>query len=211
MVWIHKGGSEGNPLNYRPISLSQTLPRIFMKIVHSELRPLWDLIHGKQFGFRKDIGTRIAVLNFLKVYGEAREKYPENESWIITIDIAKCYDSVQHILLLESVKRFVDINLIKNFLLEYYCDGEIGLYQGDPISPILFAFLSHFLILKLEPKVYQLQMFADDLIILAFGNIHEVRAQIRGLYNIIREFGTKVNAGKTTITKNLREVKYLGI
>ena len=93
-------------------------------------------------------------------------KHPENKFWIVAIDISKCYDSISHQLIRETIQKFIPNQLIKNFLLKYYSGNGIGIYQGDPLSPILFAFISHFILKSIQNQVIQSQMFADDLIFL---------------------------------------------
>ena len=68
IIFIHKGGPEGNTKNYRPISINQAIPRIFLKILYSKIENCWDYIDKKQYGFRRKLGTTIAVLNFKKEY-----------------------------------------------------------------------------------------------------------------------------------------------
>ncbi|KAJ3427505.1 hypothetical protein M0812_27092 [Anaeramoeba flamelloides] len=61
ILFIHKKGNEGVALNYRPISINQSLPRLFLKMLYKLIEPCWEFIHKSQFGFRKKYDTRIAV------------------------------------------------------------------------------------------------------------------------------------------------------
>ena len=169
ILFIHKKGAEGETLNYRPISINRSLPRMFLKIINKKIQSTWKLITWKQFGFRKKFDTRIAVSKFLFELKRIKKQLKINP-YIVMIDIAKCYDSVHHSLISESIKKFIQNNLIRDFLLKYYGGDGIGLYQGDPLSPILFAYISHFLISKLRKFVTYSQMFADDLILIISGN-----------------------------------------
>ena len=68
IIFIHKGGPEGNTKNYRPISINQAIPRIFLKILYSKIENCWNYIEQRQYGFRRKLGTTITVLNFIKNY-----------------------------------------------------------------------------------------------------------------------------------------------
>ena len=148
MLFIHKKGDEGDSQNYRPISINQTLPRIFLKILNQNLSLSWDKIDKRQFGFRKLYDTRIAVLNFLEKHNNLSKKF--NDVFIVTIDIQKCFDSVPHELIRICCKKFIEILETQQFICNYYKGNGRGIYQGDPLSPILFAQISHFIIDKIN-------------------------------------------------------------
>ncbi|KAJ6231439.1 nuclear intron maturase 1 [Anaeramoeba flamelloides] len=207
IIFIHKSGPEGDAKNYRPISINCTLARIFLKILNTKISYTWKYITKKQFGFRKSLGTRIAVLNFFYEFNKntisTTSKY-----WTVTIDIAKCFDTINHTLLRLAIRKFLQESNIANFLVAYYSNKQPGVYQGDPLSPILFAYISHFFILLIDKIVHHVQMYADDLIIIIKGSIEERENTIDKIYEIIKNFGMKPNIGKTT---RLNNIKYLGI
>ncbi|KAJ6244047.1 type-1 retrotransposable element r1dm-like protein [Anaeramoeba flamelloides] len=87
----------------------------------------------------------------------------------------------------------------------------MGVYQGDPLSPLLFGFITHFLLDKLKPLAIHVQMFADDLILIMKGSLIEINYQIEKIYRIIGHFGMNPNDDKTKKTTNPKEILYLGI
>ena len=87
----------------------------------------WDLITKKQFGFRKKYDTRIAVMNYLGKFHKLKKIHKNIH--VMTIDIAKCFDSVSHRLIRESIKKFLpNHGKINDFLLHYYSGNRIGAY-----------------------------------------------------------------------------------
>ena len=125
-------------------------------------------IDKRQYGFRKLFDTRIAVMNLLHKFKHIKQN-SKKPTHIVTIDLAKYFDSVSHKLIRITIKKFIQDKLILNFLLKYYSGNGRDVYQGDPLSQILFAMISHFIISKINNISEHTQMFADDLIMIMKG------------------------------------------
>ena len=113
---------------------------------------LQQIIHIDQTGFMKgrNIGCNIRTIIDLIDYCDAND-IPGS---IILLDIEKAFDSVEHDYLFEVLKAFNlgsnFIQWIKSFYCErksYICNNgflskgicmERGIFQGCPISPLLF-------------------------------------------------------------------------
>ncbi|KAJ6240322.1 hypothetical protein M0813_24320 [Anaeramoeba flamelloides] len=211
ILFIHKAGDEVVPLNYRPISINNTLARFFLKLIYKGIEDSWNLVSDSQFGFKKKLDTRIAVLNLLFELEKLKKKYKNKEFFIVTIDIKKCFDTISHILVHYALNKYIKNTKIKIWLQKYYKKEGIGVYQGDPLSPLMFGFISHFLIEKIKDLVHHVQMFADDLILIMEGPIAEIDKKLIIIYNIIEEFGMNPNTKKTLKSNQLSKIKYLGI
>ncbi|KAJ6227179.1 hypothetical protein M0813_10086 [Anaeramoeba flamelloides] len=99
----------------------------------------------------------------------------------------------------------------KNNKRSYYSKEGIGVYQGDPLSPLLFGFITRFLLDKLKPLAIHVQMFADDLILIMKGSLIEINYHVEKIFKMIRDFGMNPNKDKTKKTTNPKEILYLGI
>ena len=138
---------------HRPISLLNTDYKIIAKVMANRLKGcLHEIIHEDQTGFMKgrNIGCNIRTVIDLIEYCDANN-IPGS---ILLLDIEKAFDSVEHDFLFEVLKAFdlgsnfiqwIKIfyfnrtNYISNngFLSEGVC-LERGIFQGCPISPLLF-------------------------------------------------------------------------
>ncbi|KAJ3438652.1 nuclear intron maturase 1 -related [Anaeramoeba flamelloides] len=213
LLFLHKKGDEGITLNYRPISINNALARIFLKLVYKRTERSWEHITPAQFGFRKQFDTRIAVKIFLKKFKEEKGKRKSGHTWAVTIDLAKCFDSVPHRLIVETAPKFIKDPLIREFIKQYYAGDGTGVYQGDPLSPIIFAYISHFILQKMQPHAIHTQMYADDLILIMEGiSENKIDEQLKSsIYPIIEKYGLTVNDTKTEKVTALKKIKYLGI
>jgi group II intron reverse transcriptase/maturase len=85
-----------------------------------------------------------------------------NVNWVIEGDISKCYDTIDHTLLLNLLKKRINcdktISLIKKSLRNPYRENgqliypKIGTFQGSPLSPLLCNIVLH-----------ELDVFMDNL------------------------------------------------
>ena len=77
VVPIYKSGKKSDVNNYRPISLLSPFSKIFDSLVCERLSGYFlsnDLLHCKQYGFRKNSTTELAVNQIVEELIEAGEK-----------------------------------------------------------------------------------------------------------------------------------------
>ena len=182
-----KKGSENDISNYRPISMTCVIRRIYERIIiKKEIESKISLLDPKQGGFRRNRSTlhQVFILN---------EIFQENQNIkVLFLDLKSAYDLVNRDKLWEKLgnlykfnssticrlKELFDFNeskLVINGVESEPFENEIGLLQGSSLSPILFNFYIDDLIKKLNnnPKVnlhgFKLNslFFADDGVIFA--------------------------------------------
>ena len=117
VVPIFKSGSENLATNYRPISLISNLAKVFEKIIHLKLLKLLykcNIISEKQYGFRKEMGTKDALANVFKfIYNNIAKKIPKIATFL---DLAKAFDTVKHEILIQTKINYI------NFFILPSCD-----------------------------------------------------------------------------------------
>jgi retron-type reverse transcriptase len=107
---------------------------------------------------------------------QIKEYRDKGYTWVVNADIDAYFDSIDHVLLLDKVKRFLKyadiLRLIEMWIKAEVWDGEIvtlltkGIPQGSVISPILANLFLDQLDEELLSQGFKLVRFADDFIIL---------------------------------------------
>ena len=107
VVPIYKAGDRGKAKNYRPVSLTCQLCKIFEKLVRDELVEHLEgngLLKGTQHGFRKGRSCLTNLLSFLERVTEELDDGGNVD--VIYLDFAKAFDKVPHQRLLGKLERY---------------------------------------------------------------------------------------------------------
>lgn len=217
---IHKKGSKMKCENYRGISVTSSMCRLYGRILKSRIeKQIKD--SEEQSGFRPG---RSCVDNTFCLKQLAEKSIAHGrELHIIFIDLKKAYDSVPVKQLwqamkdsgiqtnyINAVKQLYKDNISRVKIGNNYSDEFIvnkGLRQGCCISPTLFkVYINRVLrdwrrkcmtmgVLIEEQHIYSLE-FADDQVILAEDG-DDVNYMFRKLKEEYTKWGLEINMGKT--------------
>ena len=155
VVPIHKKGSKTEPENYRPVSLTSHVIKIFERVIRKQLVGYLEsnnLFSCKQHGFRRG---RSCLTQLLKHYDYILSNYLNNtETDVIYLDYAKAFDKVDHNLLLKKLSFYGIKGELYSWLKQFLTgrqqtvivDGHhskktlvlSGVPQGTVLGPILF-------------------------------------------------------------------------
>src|SRR6201990_752335 len=172
-------GDPSQPSNYRPISLTSVLSKVFESILN---RKIWkhlnssNLISDCQYGFRKTLSTGDLLLILSDSWPSALQHL--GESFAVAIDISKAFDRVWHKALISKLPSFGIYpslcSLLSDFLsgrsIAAVADGHCSSYksinsgvpQGSVLSPTLFLLFINDL---LSITSYPIHSYADDSIL----------------------------------------------
>ena len=177
VVPIHKKSRKDNVENYRPISLTSLVMKIFEKCIRTKIFEICEeRISPHQHGFLPKRSCTTQLINFTQDLA-----LNLNSKWqtdVIYFDFAKAFDSVNHDVLLEKLKHIfhIDGHLLQ-FLISYLknrkqrviidghfsSDTEVnsGVPQGSIIGPLLFVLFIND-ITNVLSRGTQILMYADD-------------------------------------------------
>lgn len=149
----------------------------------------------KPDGGTRKLGVPTVVDRFVQqAVLKALEMMNDGHNWIVDIDLAKFFDTVDH------DKMMID---------DEYEDTIVGTPQGGNISPLLANIMLNELDKELEARGLDFVRYADDLIIMV-GSKKAAERVMKSVSRYIEEkLGLKVNAEKSKVDKP-QGIKYLG-
>ena len=229
VVPIFKKGSKEDPLNYRPVSLTCVLCKMFESIIKKRISK--DLnknnfLIDEQHGFRSGHST---TTNLLEFYNDVIQNLDRKHSVdIMYFDLAKAFDTVPHSKLINKLKA---MNLNKKLVtwIEDYLKGRkqrvlvrgklsewlevfSGVPQGSVIGPLLFLIFINDLKEGIQSK---LSIFADDTKIMHIVDteeeIKELEEDLRKLQKWSEMNDMKFNTDKCSVMHcgtNNRKTQY---
>ena len=220
---IHKKGSVHDPDNYRGITVNSTVAKTYGLILENRLSIYIEqhkIMNKCQIGFKKKARTSDHIFIIRSLF----EKYTSRGNlYLAFIDFRKAYDSVWRDALLykilqlnirglfyhqiKSMYQNIQLSVKVNQHLSEKFPAEIGVKQGDVLSPILFNLFINDLPdifddtcdkTKLDEKYIDCLLYADDLVIISRSS--------QGLQNSLTKLNTycskwhlEVNTSKSKI------------
>ena len=174
---IHKGGSKLKPEQYRPVSLTSHVMKIFERVIKRNIMKHLteqNLINSGQHGF---VPGRSTQTQLLQHYCDIFETLSEDTRIdTIFLDFAKAFDKVDHDILLQKVFNHKIKGKIGLWLKEFLnsrkyrvvANGEMSEEQsvlsGVPQGTVLAAILFVIMISDIDENVKNsiVRLFADD-------------------------------------------------
>lgn len=199
----------------RPLGIPTVVDRFVQQAVAQVLASEYESVFSdSSHGFRPKRSCSTAMDQALK---HANEGY----QWVVDLDLARFFDTVNHSKLLQVLaKRVKDrrvIRLIHRMLRAPVSDGgtvqkrEIGTPQGGPVSPVLANILLNELDQELEARGHRFVRYADDMMVFCRSRKAALRTLERIKPFIEGRLFLKVNEEKTKVRHIAQpDVKFLG-
>jgi len=234
IVNIHKKGSHFDPQNYRNITITSSLGKLFNLILNNRLQNYLtkhNLISPQQIGFQKDSSTADHVFTLKTII----DKYTQRKSqklYTCFIDFRQAFDRIWHQGLLYKLMNIGINNNFWNMINSMYskielqikCGNQltdkfassVGVRQGDNLSPTLFNIYINDLIqcinkqsntdpVTIGDKTLSLLLYADDVVIVSTSSTG-LQNCINALKTFTEEWKLELNLQKTkTLIFNNKE------
>lgn len=206
---------------YRTISLVPHACKILTKIIHRRMeRQIEDELGEDQFGFRRNVGTREAILTLRLILENRIQK--NVPTFLAFVDLEKAFDNVDwnklfKILKITGIKykeRRIIFNLYKNQTAVIRIEGyereaavQKGVRQGCSLSPLLFNLYIEQAMKEIKEKfgegitvqgeVVKTLRFADDIVILS-ESARDLEIVLNGMDVVLKnEYKMSINKSKT--------------
>ena len=209
--------------NYRPVSVLPCLSKILERLVFNRCIDYIDknnVLNEKQFGFRSNHSTYMAVIELVDKIVNAVEK---NETTVgIFLDLSKAFDTINHDILLYKLEHYgfrgVALEWFKNYLanrkqfVRYQMHDsdhktiQCGVPQGSILGPLLFILYINDIVNA--TSLMEIILFADDTTLL-FSH-PDIASQIDTVNNELQEICNWFQANKLSVNASKTNYMVLG-
>jgi len=204
------GGGERN------LGIPAIRDRVVQQALLDILQPIFDPdFHPSSYGYRPGRSCQQAVAKaalFIRQYDLA---------WAVDMDLSKCFDRLDHDLIVASFRRRVRdgsiLALLRMFLESgvmidgHWEDTEIGSPQGGVISPLISNVYLNAFDQEMKRRGHRIVRYADDILILCRSKSAAHHARDVATALLEGDLRLTVNADKTHVVHASQGVKFLGV
>lgn len=190
--------------------------RVVQQVLLDILQPIFDPdMHPSSYGYRPGRSCQQAVAKatmMIRQYGLRH---------VVDMDLSKCFDKLDHGLILSSIRRRVtDSSILK--LIEMFLKGgvmidgnweatELGSPQGGVVSPLIANVYLDAFDQEMKRRGHRIVRYADDILILCRSESGARHAMQVASEILEGDLKLTVNRDKTHLTEAAKGVKFLGV
>jgi RNA-directed DNA polymerase len=199
----------------RPLGIPAVRDRVVQQALLNILQPIFEPeFHPSSYGYRPGRSCHQAVAKaemFMNKYGLRH---------VVDMDLSKCFDRLDHELILRGVNRKVSdgsiLKLIEKFLKSgvmkdgLWEETELGSPQGGVFSPLICNIYLDRFDQEMKRLGIRIVRYADDILLLAATYQEARKYQQIAVEYLEGQLKLQVNGEKTHITNDRKGVAYLG-
>ena len=200
----------------RNLGIPTVRDRVVQQLLLDILQPIFDPeFHPSSYGYRPKRSCQQAVAKATMFIRQYDLKH------VVDMDLSKCFDKLDHDLILSSIRRRVTdgsiLNLIEMFLVSgVMIEGnweatEIGSPQGGVVSPLIANVYLDAFDQEMKRRGHRIVRYADDILILCRSQAGARHALSVATEILEGDLKLTVNRDKTHMTHAGNGVKFLGV
>ena len=200
----------------RQLGIPAVRDRVVQQALLDILQPIFDPdFHPSSYGYRPGRSCHQAISKatlFIRKY---------ERRWVVNMDLSKCFDTLDHDLIIRGFRRRIADGGILNLLCLFLTSGvmtddgwrpsEPGSPQGGVISPLIANVYLDAFDQFMKGRGHRIVRYADDILILCASRSAAENAQRQATAYLEGSLKLTVNRTKTHLTHSSRGVKFLGV
>ena len=200
----------------RLLGIPAVRDRVVQQALLDILQPIFDPdFHPSSYGYRPGRSCHQAITKATMFMREYERK------WVVDMDLSKCFDTLNHDLILSSVSKRIKDGSILGLLHQILKSGvmtgegwqasEVGSPQGGVISPLIANIYLDAFDQFMKDRGHRIVRYADDILILCRSKSAAWNALDQASRYLEEELLLTVNREKTHVCHSRKGVKFLGV